>query len=335
MNTPEERRALAYIERLSSRLEGPLREAVRRAARTLPTQGARGRLAALLAAGDVAGAADYLSDHPDVVAAWTRVRHTYSGSVIAAAQTGARSITAVLGITVPAPVVNDAVLDAVRRWGDDAFRRIRADAREAVREVVVDAIAEGSGPRRAAQYVTQRLGRGGLTGYDARLVRSFREQLTTDPARALRRTLRDKRHDKALASAKPLTPDRIDRMTAAYERKLAAWRAQTIARTAALQAANEGQLASWREAVAAGSVRAEDVRRYWVVADDERMCTICAPVPDMNARGVGLDELFSTPIGSVWTPTLHPNCRCTTWTRVERRAFDPAPTPGIFRARGP
>jgi len=333
--TPEQRRAAAYIERLAARLEGPLREAVLRAARTLPTQAARGRLAALLAAGDVSGVVDYLGDHPDVVAAWSRVRHTYSAQLIVAAQSNVRRINAVLGLGVPTPVVNDAILRAVGRWNDDTFRRVRADAREALREVVTDTLNAGGGPRRAAQQLTARIGNGVLSRYDAGLVRSFREQLASDPARALRRTLRDKRYDKTLGKPGALTREQIDRMATAYERKLAAWRSQTIARTAAMQAANDGQHAAWREAVASGSVDAADVRRYWIVADDERMCTVCAPVPDMNARGVGLDELFSTPIGQVLTPVLHPNCRCTTWTRVERRAFDPAPTPGIFRARGP
>jgi len=103
---------------------------------------------------------------------------------VSAANGGAnvRRINAVLGLGVPTPVVNDAILRAVGRWNDDTFRRVRADAREALREVVTDTLNAGGGPRRAAQQLTAWVARSdwpSLRDNYARCVRITRGQPRT------------------------------------------------------------------------------------------------------------------------------------------------------------
>jgi hypothetical protein len=330
---PEQRRALDYVRRLSRSLEPPLRLAIRRASSTVPPKVLQ-RLAAALAEGDVDRAVSVLVDHPAVQSAWAGVRHVYADQVVIAARGHTARVSATLSLRLASPTASESLVGAVRSWEASEFAAIRRSVRDGARVVVAEALETGVGPRAAARAIQERIADGGLTAYDRSLVRSFREQLRDDPTRALGRTLRDKRFDKTVGRG-PLTAAKRDKMVAAYERKLVAWRSQTFARTSAMQAANDGQRVAWREAIEGGSVSESEVRRYWIVGEDERMCEVCEPIPNLNARGVALDESFSTPAGAFLNPPVHPNCRCTTWTRVERSGFAPAPTPGIFRALAP
>lgn len=107
-----------------------------------------------------------------------------------------------------------------------------------------------------------------------------------------------------------LTPEFINDMEALYAQRLIAARAETIARTESLGAANWGAQESWRQAVREGDLPT-DVKQFWIVTPDDRLCAICSEIPGMNPDGVGLDEAFATPEGSVdGPPAPHPNCRC-------------------------
>ncbi|WP_395454770.1 phage minor head protein [Azospirillum melinis] len=59
------------------------------------------------------------------------------------------------------------------------------------------------------------------------------------------------------------------------------------------------------------SNEAVEVRKFWQVALDERLCPVCAAIPGMNPNGVPVGEAFRTPVGPVDAPTIHPRCRCT------------------------
>jgi len=332
VTTPAAALAHAYLLRLSERLAQPLRVALRNAAVTI-TPAQMNRMLQALAANDIERAVDVVWNDPAVRAAWARVAETYGTATIASAAANTRVLRVTLNVRLAAPVVNHTLLTAVRRWEDVTFAPLKKTVRDGMRDVLASTLADGAGPRAAVAALRDSAGRGLFTAYDGAVVRSFRKSLTADPARALRRTLRDKRFDGLLQRRATLSAEQVARMTAAYQRKLGAWRAETFARTAALQAANDGQAAAWRSAIESGSVAYEEVRRYWIVAADERLCPQCAPIPDMNPAGVGLEELFDTPIGALHGPVVHANCRCTTWTRVERSGFAPRPTPGILRSR--
>jgi hypothetical protein len=107
-----------------------------------------------------------------------------------------------------------------------------------------------------------------------------------------------------------LTPAFINDMEALYAQRLIAARAETIARTETLGAANWGAQESWRQAVQDGGLPGE-VKQFWIVTPDDRLCPICVEIPGMNPDGVGLGEPFETPEGPVeGPPAPHPNCRC-------------------------
>lgn len=47
--------------------------------------------------------------------------------------------------------------------------------------------------------------------------------------------------------------------------------------------------------------------KVWLTARDERVCVVCGP---LHGQRIPVLEKFETRDGSVWTPGLHPNCRC-------------------------
>lgn len=105
------------------------------------------------------------------------------------------------------------------------------------------------------------------------------------------------------------SPRRVTRLVEQRTAILRRQRALNVARTETIQAANLGQQTAWRQANEDGLL-ADGFRRFWLTAQNEAVCRLCAPVPGMNAEGVTLEQSFQTPIGPVFAPTLHPSCRC-------------------------
>ena len=99
-------------------------------------------------------------------------------------------------------------------------------------------------------------------------MQNYRTDLETLNTTALQRELRDKRFDmpvaRAIAEAKPLTPEQIDRFTGQYHDNWLRMRASMIARTEALHAANIGG----RLAIEDGNTSGFDPERtYWATND--------------------------------------------------------------------
>ncbi len=329
--TPAEQ-AQRRLEALAGRFDGDLRDAYLRAVRALRPDDLVD-LARLIDAGDVDAVVDAILNRPAAAQALQGLRNAYAEALVVLQRLAARDVATVFRVSLVPKALDPALIAAVQRFDQGAFRNIVTDLRAGLREAVADGIGKGLGPRQVAVALKGPMTPAGLTAYDFKIIRSFRARLEAGEFReALQRTLRDKRFDavlKRLQQGGALTPDQVDKMVAAYQRKLIAWRAETFARTASLQAANESAALGWRTAIDAGTVRASEVRRYWVVARDERLCERCAPIPDLNPDGVGLDEPFKTPDdGFVMAPTLHPNCRCTVYIRRQRTGVRPRPAPG-------
>lgn len=240
--------------------------------------------------------------------------------------------------------LNPRLISWLQTYSLGLIRQIGDSTREAVRSILVDGMTAGSNPKDVARQIK---GVVGLTDRQARAVVNYRRELETfherrtgggynlgakidrvNGTQVLRpdddgspldgiaeRRLRDFRYDgqlsRAVESGVPLRPEQIDRMVAAYERKYLAFRARTIARTEALRTTNMGVQDAWRQAIEGGSMPETLVRRMWVVARDERLCSVCSPIPKMNPkRGVRFDQPFATPKGPLSLPPAHPNCRC-------------------------
>ncbi len=327
MTTPADR-AQRRLQDLADRLEPSLRRAFLDMAVSLSPESVAA-LVRLLEAGDIDAAVAYLIGSPRAVAAVTAVSAAYASGIIRTVSAVIRDIGAdgPRRLVIASPVASPDLIAAVRRWEDGAFARVRRDVTAGLRETIASELQRGIGPRQVAVRLKAGAA-GGLTAYDRKIINSFRQALEEGRVGdAARRTLRDRR----LKISDTLTPAQIDKAVAAYERKLIAFRAETFARTAAMQAANEASGVGWKEAVRQGVVPVNEVKRFWVVAQDERLCPTCAPVPGLNEAGVGLDDLFTTPNGPALHPPLHPNCRCTTWTRRIRAGVRQLPAPGSTR----
>lgn len=152
---------------------------------------------------------------------------------------------------------------------------VTAQARAAVRAVVVQAFADGIAPRDAAKMIRGLIG---LTERDATAV-------ATRQASLLRQGV---------------SPSQAAAAARRYADKLHRARALTIARTETMAAANAGQQELWRQAIKAGAM-SKNRMKVWITADP---CVQCAPlegetVPVMDDFSVGTN------------PPLHPRCRCT------------------------
>lgn len=200
--------------------------------------------------------------------------------VTASAEATARTAELVLAFEVADPVL----LLAVDAYGAERVVEIAATTRQAIRSATTTAFQTAQNVGQLARTLR---GLVGLTSRQADSLVRYSAGLTADG----------------------VSPARADELIARQTQRLIRRRAMTIARTETINAASTGQHLLWQQARAQGLVSA-DLRRYWIVTPDDRLCMLCRPVPGLNPDGVGLDEPFRTPLGGVLYPTLHPQCRC-------------------------
>lgn len=255
--------------------------------------------------------------------------------------------------------LNPVLTQWVQTYSLNLIREINDGTREAIRGALDAGVRAGAGPIDQARQVRQAIG---LTERQSRAVEAYRKELETihtkrsangwglgneidrrngrqvfapdkngKPKDGIeRRRLRDFRYDgttaKAIETGNPLTPVQITRMVDAYKRKYLRHRSETIARTESIRTANAGVHETYRQAIAAGVLNPDLVRRQWIISRDERTCEWCQPIPGMNPKkGVRFGDQFKTPRGSVMLPPEHPNCRCS----VSYRIYEPIQLEGF------
>lgn len=182
-------------------------------------------------------------------------------------------------------IVNPKTVEAIQSANLELIREVTDETRLAVRDVVQRAIERGGAPKVQAREIRQLVG---LTRRQATAVDNYNAALTEEGRPA----------------------DQIDRMTAKYRDKMLNMRANNIARTSTIDAASAGAQAAWRQAADKGLLNAATLRQGWGITPDDRLCTVCSAIPDMNPDGVPLGGFFATPVGPKKGPTVHPSCRC-------------------------
>jgi hypothetical protein len=167
----------------------------------------------------------------------------------------------------------------------------------------------------------------GLTAKQELAVRNYENNLRNLNRDALRRALRDKRFDpsilRSIKNGTPLTDEQINNMVNRYRERMINHRALTLARTEAYRAVSLGQYTAGIQALDAGAVDGNKVRRFWVHMHDLRVRDAHRAVPGMNPEGVPLDGYFQTPLGLMryprdpaGVPENVYNCRC--WVKIKR-----------------
>ena len=99
----------------------------------------------------------------------------------------------------------------------------------------------------------------------------------------------------------------IDRDREMYAETAVFSRALTVGDNEAYAATQHGKQIGWMYLQREGRISA-DAKRVWITARDEKTCKVCGP---MHRKSAKIDEPFETDRGEVWSPGLHPNCRCT------------------------
>lgn len=239
-----------------------------------------------------------------------------------------RAAPTALRSSIAFDILNPAVIDAARELNGRVFTRLGPEIRETFRTTIVEGLEAGLNPRTVAKQATDAVG---LAPRNAAAVRAFRAELEAGDRAALRRrlekgvfraedgqTLERRGHagGQGLTSHQvdtlrrnlgrdPLTPDQIDAMVRAYERRLRAWEAESSARTATLDALRTGQRLTWEQAIADGNVdRALLMKRRIVVEDGRER--------EEHALLRGQSVHFDTPYanGEMVSGDSSWNCRC-------------------------
>lgn len=172
--------------------------------------------------------------------------------------------------------------------GQRMITSITESQRLAIGEVLSGGLVDGSNPREVARAIREVIG---LTPERARAVINYRRALEGLDRRALTYALRDKRSDDAIraaiANAKPLGQDRIDRLVARYYDRQVASRAELIARDQMLRSLHEATDEAFEQAQNAGQLDIDRVQEEWHSAHDPRTRHSHRPM-DGQLRRVGV-----------------------------------------------
>lgn len=218
-----------------------------------------------------------------------------------------------LGISRPFDRLDPEVLGVLTTYRSDMVQQITDATRDALNYTLYSGALSWKAPAEMAMDIRSIIG---LTDRQAGAVLNYRRLLEEGDLTALDRDLRYRTYDRAFISAvdndTTLSAEKIDAMVDGYARNYLSYRATTIARTESLRAANMGAREGVEQAVRREGQNRGEVKRFWLIAIDERTCDFCRSIPEMNPDGVGLDESYDSIEGPVFGPEdSHPNCRCT------------------------
>lgn len=321
----------AYIEALITRLEPRMKRAFMDAIYDWRRHADLDGIARALERGDVPAAIKAANIQPAALNGITKAMEASFEAAGAAEMSGLRL-----------PIIfNVRDLRAERILREAAAMLVKGATQDQVamlRSVLTDGLARGQGGRATALNLVGRNIDGvrqggyiGLTESQARWALNYEAELS-DPARmarALTRKLRDKRFDatvrKAIKDGKPLGEAQIGKMVTAYRNRALRCRGETIARTETLRAVNAGRFEAYQQAVDAGRVAEQNIRRVWNATLDNRVRDTHR---DMDGQSVGLNEDFESPSGARLRYPCDEsapieetiNCRCNVSYRIDHLA---------------
>ena len=281
-------------------------------------------LATELEQGRVSAALDRLKHAADSLGAASNVAFVASGQSTADFLTGAN-----LGRIVFDQVNLNAVamMQATRL---ELIREFTAEQLKATSMALVAGVEAGTNPRAAARNFRDSIG---LTGTQWTHVDNYRSALERvgldDEAaqNALGRALRDKRGDRTVLAAaragRKLAPEKVDWLVTRYTARYVKHRSEVIGRTEAMRAVNQGNEEAYRQAIAAGTINADQLSREWRTRLDTRERRTHRM---LNGQKRGWGETWVTENGELRYPgdpaapakeTIQ--CRCAILTRIRQR----------------
>jgi hypothetical protein len=315
----------AHIEALIAKLEPALRKAFEQALDAWRSNIDLDAVAEALQRGDVNGAVRAANIQPQALNAFLTARE---GAFEAAGTAELASLR--LNIIFNARHLRGE--QQLSQYGAQFVQGVTDDAKAMLRTALTDSLSRGHGAKAAAKSIRGMIG---LTDSQAGWAINLRRKLETDPKALLTEfesdgyKLRDKRLDgivrRAVKAEKPIAAADIEKIVTTYQNRAIRWRAENIARTETLRAVQAGNFEAYQQAVESGKVAAQDVRKVWNSAQDNRVRDTHRA---LSGESVGLNESFVSPSGARLRYPLDPtaplaevvNCRCNLTYRVDHLA---------------
>ena len=191
--------------------------------------------------------------------------------------------------TIARDVVYDSKAKTVSSWVNEYSKQRLSQMDRQTRKVVKDVLKEkrtkNLSPAKTAKLLRERIG---LNSVQAQAMKNLENKM-----------IEEDKTEKQIAKAKEQ-----------YKKRAVKYRSKMIANTEAIDAVNFGQLELWNQAVDQKLIDPNTTYKQWYVTPDDKLCPYCR---GMNGQKKKLNELFIDPSGTfdpVYSPTLHPNCRC-------------------------
>ncbi len=223
--------------------------------------------------------------------------------------------------------VNLNAVAAMQRNRLDLVREFTDEQRRATSAALIAGVEAGRNPIAAARNFRDAVG---LTERQWGHVASYRAALErvgsgeSGQMKAVDRALRDKRGDRQIIAAvkrgQRLPPDKIDWLVERYTARYIKHRAEVIGRTEALRSVHQGNEELYRQAIADGTLKAEDIERAWRTRIDNRERDTHRA---LNGQTRKWGEAWQTPNGALRYPG-DPDapaeeviqCRCALQSRI-------------------
>lgn len=216
------------------------------------------------------------------------------------------------------------------------IREIDQTTRDTIRQVLQSGTTAGDDPFAIARRIRGSIG---LTQRQEAAVNNYERMLRALDPEALDRKLRDRRSDasvgRAIRNDKALTDAQVRSLVDRYRDRYVKYRANVIARTESIRAVQGAQWELFQDMINKGQIDARQVRRTWIHTGDGNVRNSHLQIPQMNPRGVGQAETFTSPLGPILYPgdpsALAANtiqCRCAVFARIIDRGLLPSPSPG-------
>lgn len=220
----------------------------------------------------------------------------------------------------------------LERYGAQFVRAVSDDTKAMLRTSLTDSLSRGQGAKAAARGIRGMIG---LTDSQAGWAINLRRKLIDDPKALVSEfaadgyKLRDKRLDgivrRAVKAGKPIAASDIEKIVTAYQNRAIRWRSENIARTETLRAVQTGNFEAYQQAVESGKIAAQNVRKVWNSAHDNR---VRHTHRELDGESVGLNERFVSvsgarlmyPLDATAPLSETVNCRCNLTYRVDHLA---------------
>lgn len=180
-------------------------------------------------------------------------------------------------------LLNPEAVNFARARAAEQVSGITENTRLALRQIVTDAVEQGTDVRTLARRVRSHLG---LTPQQAGAVERYRATLVKNGT----------------------APGRAERMASIQADRFLDARATTIARTESIRAANAGQQLLY-DGYQRKGILPRWALKEWITAKDERTCPVCRPMDGQQVL-VKDGEFQGAGLARVSHPPIHSCCRC-------------------------